>query len=154
MSAMPTGRQARRPVNLKRNMNLKRSARSAFLLMLLTTASLTGFTQDSLRLVPVRAWQLSRMIEDVRAGRVCDTLVQKQALALSSADSVIQNLDTQVKLLNSQIKTYSQISNSWQRSYGMLQMQAKEDRKNARKQGMKEGAAATLLIVLVGIAVF
>lgn len=122
--------------------------------MLLTTASLTGFTQDSLRLVPVRAWQLSRMIEDVRAGRVCDTLVQKQALALSSADSVIQNLDTQVKLLNSQIKTYSQISNSWQRSYGMLQMQAKEDRKNARKQGMKEGAAATLLIVLVGIAVF
>lgn len=151
---MPTGRQARRPVNLKRNMKPKRSARSAFLLMLLTTASLTGFTQDSLRLVPVRAWQLSRMIEDVRAGRVCDTLVQKQALALSSADSVIQNLDTQVKLLNSQIKTYSQISNSWQRSYGMLQMQAKEDRKNARKQGMKEGAAATLLIVLVGIAVF
>lgn len=154
MSAMPTGRQARRPVNLKRNMKPKRSARSAFLLMLLTTASLTGFTQDSLRLVPVRAWQLSRMIEEVRAGRVCDTLVQKQALALSSADSVIQNLDTQVKLLNSQIKTYSQISNSWQRSYGMLQMQAKEDRKNARKQGMKEGAAATLLIVLVGIAVF
>lgn len=151
---MPTGRQARRPVNLKRNMKPKRSARSAFLLMLLTTASLTGFTQDSLRLVPVRAWQLSRMIEEVRAGRVCDTLVQKQALALSSADSVIQNLDTQVKLLNSQIKTYSQISNSWQRSYGMLQMQAKEDRKNARKQGMKEGAAATLLIVLVGIAVF
>lgn len=154
MSAQHIERLSKKNLNGKRNMNLKRSARSAYLLMLLTTAYLTGFTQDSTRLVPVKAWQLSRMIQEVVVARVCDSLVQRQSLALASADSVINNLDKRVQLLDSQIKTYSQISDSWQRSYALLHVQATNERKAARKQGRKEGVVLSAVLAIILIAVF
>jgi hypothetical protein len=49
---------------------------------------LTAFTQiDSLKLVQVKAWQLSRMIDEVRLYRVCDSVVTK-------LDSTVQSLKT------------------------------------------------------------
>ena len=56
---------------------MKRNAKQAYLLIAFILLPLTAFTQDSLRLVPVKAWQLSRLIDETKAGRVCDQTLTK-----------------------------------------------------------------------------
>ena len=56
---------------------MKRNAKQAYLLIAFILLPLTAFTQDSLRLVPVKAWQLSRLIDETKVGRVCDQTLTK-----------------------------------------------------------------------------
>lgn len=60
---------------------------------------LTAYSQDSLRRVPVPAWQLSRLVDETKAGRVCDVTLNKYINLLSiyeenqkTKDSLIHEL--------------------------------------------------------------
>lgn len=117
--------------------------------MLLTTAYLTGYTQDSLRLVPVRAWQLSRLIADAQTLRVCDSVVMAQRVAIEKADTLIANLEAQVLVLKSQNETNSQINTSWQQAFARQQAICAGSVKTARKRGRKEGLVAGLALALM-----
>jgi len=74
--------------------------------------SFQTFGQDSLQLVPVPRWQISRAIHEVKLGRACDSLQMalREELALAFrvekfADSLLTAKDRQIELGEAQLKT-------------------------------------------------
>jgi hypothetical protein len=59
--------------------------------------SSTTIAQDSLRFVPVRAWQLSKLIDDAKLSRSCDSAMQSTIKAWHSTEN---SLTLQTKVLN------------------------------------------------------
>jgi len=73
-------------------------------------AFLQCYTQDSLKLIPVPAWKLSRMIDEVQSGRLCDSLVInldstvhafKQALQAGSELVTLRTIERDLKVQES-----------------------------------------------------
>lgn len=103
------------------------------------TASLTCYTQD--KRVSVKAWQLSMMIDEVIAGRLCDTLVKAQARQIARCDSLVSNLTMQNLLQRKQLKLYEESQQRLITHSGQLL-------KKERWRGRKEGAVVALLLII------
>ena len=57
-------------------------------------ASLTAYSQDSLRRVPVPAWQLSRLIDETKSGRICDSVLRSYIVLTESQKALLSNQDS------------------------------------------------------------
>lgn len=57
-------------------------------------ASLTVYSQDSLRRVPVHAWQLSRLIDETKSGRICDSVLRSYIILTESQKALLSNRDS------------------------------------------------------------
>lgn len=54
----------------------------------------TTFGQDSLRRVPVPAWQLSRLVDETKSGRICDSVLRSYIVLTSSQKALLSNQDS------------------------------------------------------------
>lgn len=116
------------------------------------TASSMAFTQDSLRLVPVRAWQLSRLIDEVRSGRICDSVLMSQTVTLKVADSLINNLEGQKLNLSRQVEMWKYQAENWESAYNKSVNLHKQERRISRGQGRKEGFFCGILLLTLVLA--
>jgi len=125
------------------------------LLIGLTIAYLTIYSQDSLRNVPVKAWQLSRLIDEVRAGRVCDTLVVKLDSTIVALKNSLNAQGTLLEFRTEQRDTLLHLTKVWERRVTNLGTIHKAEKKAERKKGFKigfisgSGLGLVLLILLL-----
>ena len=106
---------------------------------MLMTVCLTAYTQDSLRLVPVRAWQLSRMVDEVKMGRVCDSALRVHIQSLTLADSVVRVKNAEIKVLQTQKQVWQRQGAEWQDAYKKSIEVMKEEKRMERTQGGEGG---------------
>jgi hypothetical protein len=121
--------------------------------MLLMIASYQSFTQDSLRRVPVEAWRLSRLIDDARLSRTCDSTLNaymdallKSQIATSTLDSLLKEVtisrDTW-KYTSEQKDTLATVNNQ------KHDLQLKDHKRKTMKVAIIAISEAILLIVLL-----
>ena len=117
-------------------------------------ASLTAFTQDSLRLVPVKAWQLSRLIDETKAGRVCDATLTKYINLVGIYEESQKTKDSLIYELNLSRNTWKYTSEQKDSIITNRDLINKAETKQLRKQKFKltllaigEGVVIVLLIL-------
>ena len=133
---------------------MKRNAKQAYLLIAFILLPLTAFTQDSLRLVPVKAWQLSRLIDETKAGRVCDATLTKYINLLSIYEENQETKDSLIHELTLSRDTWkytseqkdSIITNS-DLKYNLETKQLKKQRFKLTLLAIGQGVVIVLLIL-------
>ena len=116
-------------------------------------ASLTVYTQDSLRLVPVEAWQLSRLIDDAKNLSYCETgvsilstTIDSLRAALNASKKLTLITSTENELLTKANKTHLEKADNLNL---MHKSDLKQERKRGRKEGLTIGAVLALIAVLI-----
>jgi len=114
-----------------------------YLIYYLLFVSSTVFGQDSLRLVPVRAYILSRMIDEVKLGRSCDSALTATIKALRSTENSLQkqsNLLSEVTKSRDLWKSTSETKDSLAVNVGKQNdIDLKLGKKRARRTGFVLG---------------
>ena len=133
---------------------MKRNAKQAYLLIAFILLPLTAFTQDSLRLVPVKAWQLSRLIDETKAGRVCDATLTKYINLVGIYEESQKTKDSLIYELNLSRNTWKYTSEQKDSIITNRDLINKAETKQLRKQKFKltllaigEGVVIVLLIL-------
>jgi hypothetical protein len=116
-----------------------------FLLLISSTIQ----AQDSLRLVPVKAWHLSRLIQDAVTLRSCDSLQLYQAKELESQGKLLIAKDKALNLNTSLVNTLefevSELRTVIQKTNEATAIKVK----SARKRGRIEGGVGVGVIVIL-----
>ena len=130
------------------------NAKQAYLLIAFILLPLTAFTQDSLRLVPVKAWQLSRLIDETKAGRVCDATLTKYINLVGIYEESQKTKDSLIYELNLSRNTWKYTSEQKDSIITNRDLINKAETKQLRKQKFKltllaigEGVVIVLLIL-------
>lgn len=108
---------------------------------------MTAFTQDSLRLVPVKAWQLSRLIDETKAGRVCDETLTKYINLVSVYEESQKTKDSLIYELNLSRDTWKYTSEAKDTLIQNTKVIHKAETKQLKKQRLK------LILITIGEAV-
>lgn len=116
------------------------------------TAFLQCFTQDSLRNVHVPAWKLSRMIDEVNAGRICDTLVNKLSQTVDSLKVALTAGQALIDVRTEERDLKVKESQLWESRFENKEALQKIELKRAKDKGNKKGLAGVVVGILIGIA--
>jgi len=92
------------------------------------------YAQDSARLVPVTAWRLSRLIDEVKAGRVCDTLAIKQDSTIRSLHTALTHGKTLIQLRTIERDLMVESNELWRKRWENGEALTKEKVKEQRRQ--------------------
>ncbi|GIV35418.1 MAG: hypothetical protein KatS3mg031_2953 [Chitinophagales bacterium] len=117
--------------------------------MLLMTVSLTCYTQDSTRRIPVKKWQLDRLINDAYAIRTCDSMLVSYEYAKNMCDSLLSITLRMNENLRQQVKIDSLMLHNQQISIQSMVNINDKRRKQSRWQGRKEGMITGFLVALI-----
>jgi len=114
--------------------------------------SLTGYSQvDSLRVVGVRAWQLSRLIDETKLSRVCDSTLQEYVKVLDLSQktrAASDSLTNEIRLSRDLHKANSLAKDTIiQKTEQVGVLKEKQARNRGRKEAF--GLSGILAIVLV-----
>lgn len=113
---------------------------------------LIAFTQaDSLKLVPVKAWQLSRLIDETKLYRLCDSTLTKYINALDVSEKLNANNDSIKKELEFSRDTWKDTSltkDSLLTNQSALQ---KVELKRAIKKGNKKMVVGSVMGFLAAL---
>ena len=130
---------------------MKRNAKQAYLLIAFILLPLTAFTQDSLRLVPVKAWQLSRLIDETKAGRVCDQTLTKYINLVSVYEESQRTKDSLINEVTLSRDTWKYTSLAKDTLIQNTKAIHKLDLKNEKAKGNKKGLIGVGIGFLVGL---
>ena len=132
---------------------MKRNAKQAYLLIAFILLPLIAFTQDSLRLVPIKAWQLSRLIDETKAGRVCDATLTKYINLVSVYEENQKTKDSLIHELTLSRDTWkftSEQKDSIITNRDLIHKSAIRQEKNT---GNKKGLAGIIIGVVIGLLI-
>lgn len=91
------------------------------------------------------------MVDEVRAGRVCDSLVMVQGIRLMIADSLIENSGVWVDNLNRQIELWKYQAGNWEAAYGKAVQLGAEEKKEARRRWRRQGLSIAVIAFIGGV---
>lgn len=111
------------------------------------TASLTTYSQDSLRRVSVPAWQLSRLIDETKSGRICDSVLRSYIVLTSSQKALLSNQDSLISELTISRDTWKYTSEQKDSIIVNRNKQYNLETKQLKKQRFK------LVLIAIGEAV-
>jgi len=105
--------------------------------------------QDSLRIVGVKAWQLSRLIDDAKLSRSCDSAMTATIKAWHSTEN---SLTLQTKVLNEVTISRNEYREKSEAQTLLLknnEAQQKIDLRISRKKGFKRGVVLGIGVLVI-----
>lgn len=123
------------------------------LIYYLLFVSSTIFAQDSLRFVPVRAYILSKMIDEVKLGRSCDSTLNATIKAwhstensLTSQTEVLKELETSRNLWRERSEAQTLLLQNTDKQH---EIDLKLGKRKARKVGFIGGISVLVVVETV-----
>ena|SRR5688572_1589768 len=112
------------------------------------------YCQDSLKLIPVPAWKLSRLIGETISGRTCDSLQIHQANEIKALNLELDASGAAIKLSTDLNKTLQLETNELRQALTHSENESVLREKKAKRKSFKKGVtvgAVAVTVVRVGV---